>query len=66
LRGRFFDVRISFLLRRKLLAFNHHSLATEGANCPREMLHLYDLTGSAVSRRQIAGITGLEHVEVTA
>jgi type VI secretion system protein ImpG len=48
------------------LTLNHHSLATEGADGLREMLALYDLTGSAVSRRQIAGIVELEHVEATA
>jgi type VI secretion system protein ImpG len=48
------------------LTLNHHSLAQEGAEGLREMLALYDLTGSAVSRRQIAGVVGLEHVETTA
>jgi type VI secretion system protein ImpG len=48
------------------LTLNHHSLAREGAEGLREMLALYDLTGSAVSRRQIAGVVGLEHVETTA
>jgi len=48
------------------LTLNHHSLATEGADGLREMLALYDFTGSAVSRRQIAGIVGLEHAEATA
>lgn len=48
------------------LALNHHSLAMEGANGLREMLALYDFTGSAVSRRQIAGIVALEHVEASA
>jgi type VI secretion system protein ImpG len=48
------------------LTLNHHSLATEGADGLREMLALYDVTGSAVSRRQIAGIIALEHAEATA
>jgi len=48
------------------LTLNHHSLATEGADGLREMLLLYDFTGSAVSQRQIAGIVGLEHAETTA
>lgn len=48
------------------LTLNHHSLAQEGADGLREMLTLYDVTGSAVTRRQIAGIVGLEHAETTA
>jgi type VI secretion system protein ImpG len=48
------------------LTLNHHSLAREGADGLREMLALYDFTGSAVSQRQIAGIVGLEHAETTA
>jgi type VI secretion system protein ImpG len=48
------------------LTLNHHSLAMEGADGLREMLALYDFTGSAVSRRQIAGIVELEHAETTA
>jgi len=48
------------------LTLNHHSLAMEGAEGLREMLALYDFTGSAISRRQIAGIVGLEHAETTA
>ncbi|WP_449406028.1 type VI secretion system baseplate subunit TssF [Massilia phosphatilytica] len=48
------------------LTLNHHSLAQEGADGLREMLALYDVTGSAVSRRQIAGVVGLEHAEATA
>jgi len=47
------------------LTLNHHSLAREGANGLREMLALYDFTGSAVSQRQIAGIVGLEHLDAT-
>jgi len=48
------------------LTLNHHALATEGADGLREMLALYDVIGSAVSRRQIAGIVALEHAEATA
>jgi type VI secretion system protein ImpG len=48
------------------LTLNHHSLAQEGADGLREMLALYDVTGSAVSRRQIAGVVGLDHAETTA
>jgi type VI secretion system protein ImpG len=48
------------------LTRNHRSLATEGADGLRDMLALYDFTGSAVSQRQIAGIVGLEHAETTA
>jgi type VI secretion system protein ImpG len=48
------------------LTLNHHSLAHEGAAGLREMLTLYDVTGSAVTRRQIAGVVGLEHAETTA
>ena len=48
------------------LTLNHYSLAQEGADGLREMLALYDFTGSAVSRRQIAGVVGLEHAEATA
>jgi len=47
------------------LTLNHHSLVGQGANGLREMLSLYDLTGSAVSQRQIAGIVELEHAEAT-
>ena len=48
------------------LTLNHRALALEGADGLREMLALYDVTGSAVSRRQIAGVVGLEHAETTA
>jgi type VI secretion system protein ImpG len=47
------------------LTLNHHSLARGGASGLREMLSLYDLTQSAVSQRQIAGIINLEHAETT-
>jgi type VI secretion system protein ImpG len=48
------------------LTLNHQSLVREGAEGLREMLALYDVTGSAVSRRQIAGIVGLDHIATTA
>jgi type VI secretion system protein ImpG len=48
------------------LTLNHRALALEGVDGLREMLALYDFTGSAVSRRQIAGVVGLEHAETTA
>jgi len=48
------------------LTLNHRALALEGADGLREMLALYDFTGSAVSRRQIAGVVGLDHAETTA
>ena len=48
------------------LTLNHRALALEGADGLREMLALYDFTGSAVSRRQIAGVVALEHAETTA
>lgn len=48
------------------LTLNHHALNLEGLDAFREMLALYDLQHSATSQRQIAGITGLEHVPATA
>jgi type VI secretion system protein ImpG len=48
------------------LTLNHRALALEGADGLREMLALYDITGSVVSRRQIAGVVGLEHAGTTA
>ena len=48
------------------LALNHHSLMHEGAAGLREMLTLYDLARTSVSRRQIAGIVGLEQRDTTA
>lgn len=44
------------------LTLNHHSLAQEGLAAFREMLVLYDLPQSPVTRRQINGIVGLDHV----
>ena len=48
------------------LALNHQSLMTDGAGSVREMLTLYDLAQSPVSRRQIAGIVAIAPVETTA
>jgi type VI secretion system protein ImpG len=48
------------------LALNHHSLALERAEGLREMLSLYDLAPSPVSRRQIGGIVALEQDATTA
>jgi len=48
------------------LTLNHRSLVQEGAAGLREMLTLYDVTGSAVTRRQIAGVVGLDHAETKA
>lgn len=48
------------------LALNHHSLANEGAEGLRELLTLYDLAPSPVSRRQISGIVALEQSDATA
>lgn len=48
------------------LTLNHHSLTLEGADGLREMLTLYDLAPSPVSRRQISGIVALESGETTA
>lgn len=48
------------------LALNHHSLALEGAAGLQEMLTLYDLARSPVSRRQIGGIVALEQGQTTA
>lgn len=45
------------------LTLNHHGLCQEGLAAFREMLILYDLPQSPISRRQIEGITGLEGVE---
>jgi type VI secretion system protein ImpG len=48
------------------LALNHHSLVQQGAEGLREMLALYDLAQSPVSRRQIGGILAVEPCETTA
>ena len=48
------------------LALNHQSLMQNGAAGLREMLTLYDLAQSPVSRRQIDGIIALEQLETTA
>jgi type VI secretion system protein ImpG len=47
------------------LTLNQHALVREGAAGLREMLALYDVTGSAVTRRQVAGVVGLDHAEAT-
>jgi type VI secretion system protein ImpG len=48
------------------LALNHLSLVDtdEGAAALRELLRVYDFTDSAVTRQQIAGITGVAHRRV--
>jgi type VI secretion system protein ImpG len=48
------------------LALNHHSLMQEGADRLRELLSLYDVAQSPVSRRQIGGIVSVEQSETTA
>ena len=48
------------------LALNHHSLVDQGADGLREMLTLYDLMQSPVSRRQIAGIVAVDPCASTA
>lgn len=45
------------------LSINHHALSQHGLPAFREMLTLYDLPLSPVTRRQIAGIVGLETAE---
>ena len=44
------------------LTVNHHALSQGGLPALREMLALYDLQQSPISRRQIDGITGLQAV----
>lgn len=48
------------------LVLNHHSLMHDGPAGLREMLTLYDLAQSPVSRRQIGGVVALEQSETTA
>lgn len=50
------------------LSLNHLSITSgvDGADAFREMLKLYDLTGSAVTARQIAGLTSLRSRRATA
>jgi type VI secretion system protein ImpG len=48
------------------LVLNQHSLVHEGAAGLREMLALYDLAQTPVSRRQIGGIVALDHAGTTA
>lgn len=45
------------------LSLHPHGLCQEGLPAFREMLALYDLPQSTISRRQIEGITGLESAE---
>ena len=45
------------------LTLNHRSLSQGGLPAFREMLALYDLPQSPISRRQIEGIAGLEQAE---
>lgn len=47
------------------LALNHHSLVQEAAEGLREILTLYDLVQSPVSRRQISGIVAVDPTETT-
>lgn len=47
------------------LSLNHISLVEGGATALKEMLRLYDLPRSAISARQIDGVTALEHRAVT-
>lgn len=48
------------------LALNHQSLVHDGGHGLREMLTLYDLARSPISRRQIGGIIAVEQHETTA
>lgn len=48
------------------LALNHHSLVDDGGAALREMLGLYDLAQSPVSRRQISGIAAVDSAYATA
>ena len=48
------------------LSLNHLSLTREGLPALKEMLRLYDLTRSSVSRRQIEGLVDIEHVPTSA
>lgn len=47
------------------LALNHLSLTGSGLAAFKEMLTLYDMAGSTVSRRQIDGITAIKREEKT-
>lgn len=48
------------------LALNHLSLTQDGLPALKEMLRLYDVTRSSVSRRQIEGVASIEHTPTTA
>lgn len=45
------------------LTLNHHALSRDGLPAFRDMLSLYDLPQSPISRRQIAGIAALEQAD---
>ena len=47
------------------LSLNQLSLSGSGLSAFKEMLRLYDITGSAVSRRQIDGIVAIDRTERT-
>ncbi|MCD9046517.1 type VI secretion system baseplate subunit TssF [Luteimonas sp. MHLX1A] len=47
------------------LSLNHLSLTQAGLPALKEMLRLYDLASTDVSRRQIDGIVAIEHVAAT-
>lgn len=48
------------------LSLNHLSLTQAGLPALKEMLRLYDLSGSHVSGRQIDGLAAIEHVPTSA
>ena len=48
------------------LALNHLSLVQDGLPALREMLGLYDVARNGATRRQIEGITSIEHTPTTA
>lgn len=48
------------------LTLNHRTLSQGGLPAFREMLALYDLPQSPISRRQIEGVVSLEHAETVA
>lgn len=48
------------------MSLNHLSLEEDGLEALREMLALYDLTGSAIARRQIGGIVAIGYAAAKA
>lgn len=48
------------------LALNHLSLAQDGLPAFKEMLRLYDMARTGVTRRQVEGVTSIEHIPTTA